>query len=66
MKILPMGLIDGLNILFFFLERADSACEKYRNIVLFMLVFLVEESDCMQRCLDEGTAKDHPSSASVL
>lgn len=61
MKIIPMGLVDVLNILFFKRKQTWHV----RNRVLFMLIFLVEEPDCMQRCLDEGIAKDHPNSASV-
>lgn len=49
--------------IYYFFKKKQT--QKVRNRVPFMLIFLVEDPDCMQRCVDEGIAKDYPNSASV-
>lgn len=49
--------------IYYFFKKKQT--QKVRNRVPFMLIFLVEDPDCMQRCMDEGIAKDYPNSASV-
>lgn len=49
--------------IYYFLKKKQT--QHVRNRVPFMLIFLVEDPDCMQRCVDGGIDKDYPNSASV-